>query len=102
MIHARLPRATKPFADDKREDAITARAAEILADNNALTNAAAEDTAVERALCDVVRIAMDRTKWKVGARLERIPPPTFLIATTALRAALYAYAERELDKEDRE
>lgn len=89
-------------ADEAREEAITARAAEILADTNELMNAAGSDDKIAAALCEVARLCMDRTGWGWNAEHGRIAPFALLPATTALRAAIYEHAEREWDKENRE
>lgn len=82
------------------DDMVDARAAEILADDNELTNAAAEDSNIHRALCHIVRINMDRTSWPRGGIYADIvtPPHALTFATTALRIAISEYACRELEK----
>lgn len=87
--------------DERREEAIEARAAEILADDDELLDASCENPDVARALCNVIRHNMDRTNWTRGGLYADIltPPPVLLFATAALRAALYEVARKQVDKE---
>jgi hypothetical protein len=85
-----------------RDDLIEARAAEILADNNQLSNAMGCEPKIEQAVCDIARICADRLSWEnvgYGRFYRNVPPPALLAATTALRDALSNFAEKEMDAE---
>jgi hypothetical protein len=83
------------------EDEIDARVAELLADPAELGNASGADPAIEQAIGYLARISMDGTIWEhivdQFGSIRSMAPRIFLDATTALRAALFEYARKELE-----